>query len=70
VPPTPPIETLVAIQKTKVVEPQESCAMTPHRIAKILQAYNDGECDAFIKVMQEEDDKMGFSSCLGTMALI
>jgi Aspartyl protease len=44
--------------------------MTPHRIAKILQAYNDDECDAFIKVMQEEDDEMGFSSCLGTMALI
>ena len=44
--------------------------MTPHRIAKILQAYNDDECDAFIKVMQEEDDEMGFLSCLGTMALI
>jgi gag-polyprotein putative aspartyl protease len=54
----------------KVVEPQGSDAMTPHRIAKILQAYNDDEHDAFIKVMQEEDDKMGFSSCLGTMALI
>jgi hypothetical protein len=44
--------------------------MTPHQIAKILQAYNDDEWDAFIKVMQEEDDEMGFSSCLGTMALI
>jgi hypothetical protein len=44
--------------------------MTPYWIAKILQAYNDDECDLFIKVMQEEDDKMGFSSCLSTMALI
>jgi hypothetical protein len=68
--PTPPTETPAVIQKMKVVKPQESCTMTPHRIAKILQAYNDDERDTFIKVMQEEDDKMGFSSCLGTMALI
>jgi hypothetical protein len=68
--PTPPTETPVAIQKVKVAKPQESCAMTPHRIAKILQAYNNDEHDAFIKVMQEEDDEMGFSSCLSTMALI
>jgi hypothetical protein len=68
--PTLPTEIPIAIQKVKVVEPQESCATTPHRIAKILQAYNDDKRDAFIKVMQEEDDEMGFSSCLGTMALI
>jgi hypothetical protein len=54
----------------KVVNTQEPEAMTPHRIAKILQAYNNDECDEFIKVMQEEDNEMGFSSCLSTMALI
>jgi hypothetical protein len=56
--------------QARVVDTQESEAMTPHWIAKILQAYNNDKCDLFIKVMQEEDDKMGFSSCLGTMALI
>jgi hypothetical protein len=44
--------------------------MTPHWIAKILHAYNNDERDEFIRVMQEEDDEMGFLSCLGTMALI
>jgi hypothetical protein len=56
--------------QAKVVNTQESEAMTPHQIAKILQAYNDDERDSFIKVMQEEDNEMGFSSCLSTMALI
>jgi hypothetical protein len=56
--------------QARVANTQESKAMTPHQIAKILQVYNDDECNAFIKVMQEEDDKMGFLSCLSTMALI
>jgi hypothetical protein len=68
--PTPTTENPIAIQTMKVVEPRESCATTPYQIAKILQVYNDDEHVAFIKVMQEEDDEMGFSSCLGTMALI
>jgi hypothetical protein len=46
--------------ETTIAEPQGSGAMTPHRIAKILQVYNDDERDVFIKVMQEEDDEMGF----------
>jgi hypothetical protein len=72
--PSPPKPTAtgtsVTMKKVKVVETKESSATSPYQIAKILQAYNDDECDTFIKVMQEEDDKMGFSSCLGTMALI
>jgi Aspartyl protease len=63
-------DTPVTTKKVKVVESQESGATSPHQIAKILQAYDNDERDVFIKVMQEEDDKMGFSSCLGTMALI
>jgi hypothetical protein len=58
------------MKEAKVVETQESGTTTPYQIAKILQSYNDDERDVFIKVMQEEDDEMGFASCLGTMALI
>jgi Aspartyl protease len=77
-PPSDPdaMDTSATVQSTKIPSPikvvktQESKAMTPCQIAKILQAYNDDERNLFIKVMQEEDNEMGFSSCLGTMALI
>jgi hypothetical protein len=76
-PPSDPdaMDTSAAVQRAKTltqvtaVETQESEAVTPYRIAKILQAYNDDERNSFTKVMQEEDDEMGFSSCLSTMAL-
>jgi threonine aldolase len=46
--------------QAKVANTQESKAMTPHKIAKILKVYGDDERDLFVKTMQEEGEELGF----------
>jgi hypothetical protein len=49
-----------ASAQARVADTQESKAMTPHEIARILKAYGDDEWDLFIKTMQEEGEELGF----------
>jgi Retrotransposon gag protein len=46
--------------QARTADTQESKAMTPHKIAKILKAYGDDERDLFIKTMQDEGEELGF----------
>jgi hypothetical protein len=49
-----------ALVQARVADTQESKAMTPHKIAKILKAYGDDKHDTFVKTMQEEGEELGF----------
>jgi Zinc knuckle len=49
-----------ALVQARTADTQESKAMTPHEIAKILKAYGDDEHDLFIKTMQDEGEELGF----------
>jgi hypothetical protein len=46
--------------QARTVDTQESRAMTPCKIAKILKAYGDDERDLFVKTMQDEGEELGF----------
>ena len=46
--------------QARTADVQESKAMTPHEIAKILKAYGDDERNLFIKTMQDEGEEVGF----------
>jgi Zinc knuckle len=46
--------------QARMANTQESKAMTPHEIAKILKAYGDDERNLFVKTMQEEGEELGF----------
>jgi hypothetical protein len=49
-----------ALAQARTADTQESKAMTPHEIAKILKAYGDDEHDLFVKTMQDEGEELGF----------
>jgi Retrotransposon gag protein len=46
--------------QARAVNTQESKAMTPHEIAKILKVYSDDKCNLFIKTMQDKGEELGF----------
>jgi hypothetical protein len=46
--------------QARTANTQESKAMTPHEIAKILKAYGDDERDLFVKTMQDKGEELGF----------
>jgi Zinc knuckle len=46
--------------QAKTADVQESKAMTPYEVAKILKAYGDDERDLFVKTMQDEGEELGF----------
>jgi hypothetical protein len=46
--------------QARTADTQESKAMTPHEIAKILKAYGDDKRDLFVKTMQDEGEELGF----------
>jgi Zinc knuckle len=46
--------------QARTVDTQESKAMTPHKITKILKAYGNDKRDLFVKTIQDKGEELGF----------